>query len=211
MSNKKVYLAKSPLASGFDIEYVKSNLLRIPDISVVEYSSGICPSKCRAVVYVHDEDFDFDNLDEDEPLSIGKSPSTAISEFLDGKHGDTCKVYIYTRQEKSEHNDGDAESTTPRCIYSDEFEECDEHPTHGLLIANSWNDGNLLEYISCDIDNDNEFAWKKNPRHYTPAAEYAMPEIPSVEERELKKTAKHIVPEKEYIREGRRLLLRKRR
>lgn len=203
MNNKRVYLAKSNLASGFDVEYVKSNLLRIPGIEVIEYSSGIDASECACIVYVPEEGIDFSNGE----LSIGRSATRAISEFVEHHPtADVSNVYIYTGNEETDRCDGDRESTTPMALYCNDF--CaNEGDDEGILYFDDYADCRLLEYVSDDIYADDNFAWKKIPRHYKPAPEYAMPDVAPVQERESAKSAKYIAPHEAYIQKGRRPLL----
>jgi hypothetical protein len=83
----KVYLAKSNLASGLDFEYVKSNLLRIPDIEIIEYGDGIEPFECACFVYIPNSAVPFDNV-----IPVNKNSFLAMDSFIKGFEGE--KVFL---------------------------------------------------------------------------------------------------------------------
>lgn len=195
------------MASGFDVEYVKSNLLRIPGIEVIEYASGITADECDCIVFVPEEGIDFSECGDE--ITIGRAATTAINDFIqDHPTGCASNVYIYTGNDNTGKSDGDCEPTTPIGFHCDNFELLDDSTfdAAGILYFSEYNDCTLLEFVSDEIGEDS-FAWKKIPRHYKPAPEYAMPEVASVEERQSAKSAKYIAPEAAYVACSRRPLL----
>jgi len=184
MSNKKVYLAKSSLASGTDVEYVKSHLGRIPGIFIIECGMGTAPRECESLVIVPDATFDPEN---DGLISANKGLYKIVDNFLE--ENGSSEVYIYTIREASDH--GDIEETTPMCVTLDDLEVEDEDSFnhYGTLYLGDLEDQcSLLEIVSTDIRAAyNDF--KLIPRHHQPAPEYAIPPIPSVEERKLKQVS----------------------
>lgn len=171
MSNKRVYLAKDPLASGSDVDYVRSNLLRIPDIELVEFGSHICPSTCQAFVIVPGTNAD---ASRDEFIMLGRNiVSTAVLSFLEEMRKD--RVYVYTGRDHSDEA-RDVEYDTPKCVYATSIYETDEDDESEYLQIDLDNcDDNLLYTVSCDIDCDDCDQWTEVPLRYSPAAAYAVP------------------------------------
>jgi len=207
MSNKKVYLAKSTLASGLDVEYVKSNLLRIPDIEVVEYASGVKPSECSCMVIVPPKDF---NWDEESQFNVGRGINMAYEDFVNDhpNHSDDA-IFVYTGTKKSK----DVESTTPLCINTDYVEEEDKDDF--IVVLEEWNDPkSLLTKVSEYMENSDYKAWKQIPRHYQPEPIYSMPSVEKIKECMTKKTTSNISrplkPEECFNSKG-ILLLRRRK
>lgn len=208
MSNKRVYLAKSNLASGFDVEYVKSNLLRIPGIEIVDFSSGISASDCTCLVIVPES---FENSD----INIGKGIYMALEDFCEGGDNDLDNVHVFIG--KTDSKEKDVESTTPRSVTPYDYyeEDEDDYVNFGTICTDENNEKDLLSIVSKQLAVADNKAWRKVPTHHQPAKEYALPKIPSVAEREVKKSvsnARHGNSTANYASEsGKRLLIRRRR
>lgn len=208
MSNKKVYLAKSVLASGLDVEYVKSNLLRIPDIEVVEYASGIKPSECACMVIIPPSTFDKEN--GDVCFTVGRGIASAYRDFVDNHPfftGDGVFIYVGKKISK------DVESTCPLYVKTDWLEETESENEFILNIDYYFDPSNLLIDVSEHIGADDYKAWKKIPRHYQPEPIYSMPSVEKIKECMTKKTTSNISrplrPEECFNSKG--ILLLKRR
>jgi hypothetical protein len=188
MSNKKVYLAKNILASGFDVEYVKSSLLRIPGIDIIEPGMGILPRECASFVIIPDADF---VLIDDEALWLSKNVSKDLKDFL--KHADTrgavegC-VYIFSHKEQDE-DPNDVEAFYVRMlnlVYADiEVIDKENYNNYSQIVVED-NEDELLTQVCFDIEVNSKI-WMKIPLHHQPKPEYAMPPVPTLEERRLKK------------------------
>lgn len=213
--NNKVYLAKSNLATGLDVEYVKSNLLRIPDIQVIEYTTGIKPSDCSCMVIVNGDSDNF-VYNEEDPIFINKTICNALNDFLET--GELIYVYIYSGKGEAT-NSNDVESTIPTAYYLENYDEMqnsfDEYGVIGVDYCQC--DFNLLEYVDDDINEFGLGEWMKVPRHKQPEAKYAIPPIPSPEMRKsptlVKQQASNTGWDKSILSAGkkRRLLLRSRK
>lgn len=187
MQNQKVYLAKSNLASGLDFEYVKSSLLRIPNIEIIEYGEGYEPSDCTCVVYVHD---DTTLVQEEHILNINKNIFTSVEEFITSNDDDAINgIFIYLG--KSYSSPRDVEPTTPFMVpaagYLANEGKC-EWDDFGILTIEAPEGICLLESVSYAMGNRNITAWEQNTRHDQPEDKYAMPPIPSLAERKSKGT-----------------------
>lgn len=189
MSNKKVYLAKNILASGFDVEYVKSSLLRIPGIDIVEAGMGIKPSECASFVIVPDDEFE--HIDY-ESISISKNVAKDLKEFLkcSSQAYPVESVYIYSGRENAKDWD-DVENIFAAIFVLDNDEvttvDKDNYDSYAQICALDTDDLCLLDGVSIDIC-VNDSLWKKNPRHPQPKPEYAIPPVPSLEDRRMKKS-----------------------
>jgi hypothetical protein len=191
MHNKKVYLAKNTLASGFDVEYVKSHLLRIPGIIIIEPGTQISPSECEAFVIVPDAHFD----ENSDSVSLSKNVAQALEEFIgdyDGSNDISECVYIFSHSKPTDESQ-DVEQTFPICSYPEyEFEvdllDKDNYDAFGSVNLVQDDTVELLHCVSELIDADHG-AWIRVPRHFSPPPEFAMPPVPSLEERLLKKGA----------------------
>lgn len=185
MYNKKVYLAKSNLASGLDFEYVKSNLLRIPDIEIIEYGDGFEPSECACLVYIPEP---LEKLTE--VIEINKSVSIAINSYL--STNDSNGVFIYIGSSTSGFI-SDVETTSPYVCPFDCLTVANEESwdKHSLLGLNDSIDENLCHIVSLVIEAGNR--WTQNPRHYKQKKGYCMPPIPTVEERRSRGTKGHYI------------------
>jgi hypothetical protein len=211
MNNKRVYLAKSNLASGFDVEYVKSNLLRIPDIEVIDYGTGIRPSECSCLVIVSNSVF---NPDVTDTITIGKEVSKAVEDFYLSSEIESIVVYCGT--EEAERNDIEPNKATGAIAIDIEVIDEEDFKNYATLTVDSYSKDSLLDLVSQTINSFPISAWKSNSRHYQPQAEYAMPPIPTLEERRSAKSKKSHVSSKEERVETRQratgvLLLRSRR
>jgi hypothetical protein len=188
MSNKKVYLAKNVLASGFDVEYVKSHLLRIPGIVIIESGMSVDPSECAAFIIVPDAGFK-DNPSGQMPMS--KNVAQALEEFVMNYDGDNCveeSIYIFSRPKTSDEP-GDCEISYPMAFYvSDEFEidilDKDNYDAFASLELVEGDDMELLHALDEILDVGR--SWVKVPRHFSPPPVFAVPAVPSLEERKLK-------------------------
>lgn len=192
MSNKKVFLAKNILASGFDVEYVKSSLLRIPGIDIVEAGMGISPSECEAFVIVADDDF---VLIDDESLSLSKNVAKDLKEFLKNSKISLAfeSVYVYSHQDDVEDWD-DAETTYARVLSlndNDVIITNKDDYNHYAQIGVYDEEMSLLSPISFDIGVDSTI-WPTISRHHQPKPEFALPPIPTMEERRLKKAPDNV-------------------
>ncbi len=189
MSNKKVYLAKNVLASGLDVEYVKSHLLRIPGITIIESGMGVDPSECEAFVIVPDAGFK-NNPSSQMPMS--KNVAQALEEFVMNYDGHQCVeecILIYSHPKLTDEP-GDVEISFPKAFYvSDEFEidvlDKDNYDAFASLEIVEGDTMELLHIISEFLDVDNT-AWVTVPRHFSPPPVFAVPAVPSLEERKLK-------------------------
>jgi hypothetical protein len=211
MNNKRVYLAKSNLASGFDVEYVKSNLLRIPDIEVIDYGTGIKPSECSCLVIVSNSVF---NPDITDTITVGKEISKAMEDFFLSSEIESIVVYCGT--EEAEHNDVEPNKASGAIAIDTEVVNEEDFKNYATLTVDNYSKDSLLDLVSQAINSFPISAWKSNSRHYQPKAEYAMPPIPSLEERRSAKSKKSHVSSKEERVETRQratgvLLLRSRR
>lgn len=215
MSNKRVYLAKSNLASGLDVEYVKSNLLRIPGIEVVEYSSGIKPSECECMVVIPDAGI---NPSEDEKIVIGKGVATAMESFLSGDSFMLDLVYFYCG--KTETTKGDKESDKPFYYPAMDFDivNTDNWSAYAEVEIDVYSEDCLLDAVAESIDSFPTSGWMKVKRHHEPEDAYKMPPIPDVESRRASKArtsyateADFSIGEKSYSQSSGILLFRSRR
>lgn len=165
--NKKVYLAKTPLASGLDVDFVKSSLLRIPNIEIIENGSTIKAKDCVSLVIVKGDDFQFD-FDNTEESTVPDSISKAILSFL--KENDCQNIYVYDRKEEEDDRD-DVERDFLLAYYVDSYNDDDELS----LEISSYNDLSLLSTVSIDID-EGEYAYQAIPLRYS-SEKYPVPEV----------------------------------
>jgi len=211
MKQSKVYLAKELLASGLDVEYVKSNLSRIPNLEIVEFGSPIKPQDCDVIIYIPNPGLDIFN---DYEVVLSKAPGKAISKFVEKGSWDaidSCIVYTST---KASSRTGDVERDTPMGIVPNNFYTFDD-PDSPDEFAQFDLDGedaqecDILNYVSRQLgisDSD----WMKAPRHHKPAEIYSMPPIPPEEDR-----ASRLIPNVEKVSASsskssrRRLLIRR--
>ncbi len=184
--NRRVYLAKSNLASGLDFEYVKSNLLRIPGIEIIEYGDGINPSECACMVYIPEP-----QVTGKENILISKNVSNTIQEYLDAEN-DGDLIFIFQVAGEAE-SFADVEPTTPivcgfRSISLENAQSWDAFASMDLIIEENYE---LCSAISSIIGAKDY--WLKYPRHYVPKKEYCLPPIPTVEQRRSKGTKGHYI------------------
>lgn len=165
--NKKVYLAKTPLASGLDVDFVKSSLLRIPNIEIIENGSTIKAKDCVSLVIVKGDDFQFD-FDNTEESTVPDSISKTVLSFL--KENDCQNIYVYDRKEEETDRD-DVEEESALAYYVDDARDDEEL----VLTISSYNDINLLQTISIDID-ELEYAYQAIPLRYS-SEKYPVPEV----------------------------------
>jgi hypothetical protein len=165
MKNNRVYLAKTTLARGLDVQYVKSNLLRIPGIEIVGFGSGFKPNECGCVVVVG-------SYDSDGTMPLSPNVLAVLHQF-----SEVDNVFVF-----SGLGDSDCvEQIKPLCSRIDFWEES------GLKI-----DGDslcLLNNVSA-LANIRKDLWKPISKFHVPKKKYALPPLPSVDERRSNKVAK---------------------
>jgi hypothetical protein len=178
--------AKSNLASGFDVEYVKSNLLRIPNIEVVDYGTGIRPSECSCLVIVSNSTFDPKTT---KSIKVGKEISKAIQDFSAG-NSKLSNVFVYCGTERSTRED--IEPIQAIGVASDEtiINEAADWKEYADLMIDHYVKDPLLVLVSKSIGTYPSTSWRKYPRHYKPAPGYEMPPIPSYDDRRAVKLKK---------------------
>lgn len=182
MSNKKVYVAKSHLATGLDVQYVKSSLARIKGIDVVEAGLGIKASECELVVLIPGP--------VDSEITISKAIYVELDDFEDNSAVDDPdgNVLIYSGTGKA--SDNDTETSTPMCIPNYGFYKHDEDDAtfenYGIIETDVDEEYGLLTAI-CDYFGFG-YDYKIVPRNYEPDPKYAISPIPSVDQRRMKKT-----------------------
>ncbi len=184
MSNKKVYLAKNVLASGFDVEYVKSSLLRIPGIDIVESGMGIEPRECSSFIIVPS-----DGAVEDVEVNVTLSKNVA-KDLKNYYKSDNLEdtVYIFAGVGPFEDPD-DVENDIvlhykplDLDITIEDKEDFNNYASLDLVEGEDF-----LYNVSIDIGSSDFESWKSHPRHPQPKPEYALPPVPTLEERRLKK------------------------
>lgn len=171
MSNKRVYLAKTPLASGSDVEYVKSNLLRIPEIELIEYGSRVSPEECSSFVLVPGDDFDIDN----GCFVLGdNNVAHAIESFL--SENDLSCIYLYSGQQDTNRH-SDVENTTPMYVSIVDYDIIDEDCDNYLQLDFYEDEEEVLSAVSSDIECYNSKQWRAVARRYVPESIYAAPKV----------------------------------
>jgi hypothetical protein len=184
MSNKKVYLAKHILAGGFDVEYVKSSLLRIPGIDIVEFGMGIEPKECVSFVIVPA----VGTIDDDEAsVFLSRNVSKELKNYY--KSGNSSdSVYIFAGTELSiDSEDAEKETLLVLSPLDEDITIDDKDNFNQYAYLDLAEQEGFLDNVSLDIG-VTSYLWKTNPRHPQPKPEYAMPPVPSIEERRLKKS-----------------------
>lgn len=192
MSNKKVYLAKNTLASGFDVEYVRSHLSRIPGIIIVEAGGSIGPSDCAAFVIVPDPILSLDEIGD--KVTLSKNVYTDLVEFLeDSEIADPEQNVFIASEHRNTDEPGDVEESFPMALYLDYDHELSlkkkEHYDKFASINIVEDDQTELLYGISEIIDAPHCAWVNVKRHHIPAPAYAMPPVPSIEERQSKVSA----------------------
>jgi hypothetical protein len=185
MFNKKVYLAKSNLASGLDFEYVKSNLLRIPDIEIIEYGDGIEPFECACFVYIPNSAVPFDNV-----IPVNKNSFLAMDSFIKGfEGGKGLPLFTYIGRDDA-WDDEDVEDSLPMGNPFEELFEADKDSWegYGQLVINTEENESLLHVINSLLTGSARNTWRHNTRHYMPEPKFRIPPIPTFEERRSKGT-----------------------
>lgn len=196
MENKKVYLAKSNGASGSDVEYVRTSLLRIPGIEIVEYSSGINASECVGIVIVPESDFDLESSEGD--LKVTKNVGSAVNDFL-FEGNDLDQIFVFT--ERSESTDRDVEELTPLTSETLDFDlDYGLETQFSGLVFDHESEGNLLEAVSELIGNKDITGYRRFTRHHQPAPEYSLPPLKSFEERKYARVKKREISESDNAR-----------
>lgn len=213
MSNKKVYLAKNTLASGFDVEYVRSHLSRIPGIVIVESGSSIGPGDCAAFVIVPDEHLNLDELDG--KVTLSKNVHDDLEEFIGHFIGDPEEFIFIVSEHRDTDESGDVEESFPMALYLDSSFELDTKKKghYDKFASLTTVDDDQLELLLTvtEIIDAPYRGWVEVKRHYSPKPEYAMPSIPSLEERQLKTISASNSFEVKTLSFDKRLLLLKRK
>lgn len=191
MQNKKVYLAKSNLASGLDYEYVKSSLLRIPDIEIIEYGDGIEPSECTCFIYVPHSSFSLSEND-DSYLHINKNVFNDVLSYTDKKDFDNPMDTVFIYLGKSSNVDSyDVENTSPYILRVIDYDLVDlkSWDKFGIIEYDEEETDSLLKFVNHCVGNSHD-SWLNNTRHYVPEKKYSMPPIPSLDKRRSKGTTR---------------------
>jgi hypothetical protein len=196
MENKKVYLAKHPLASGLDVEYVKSNLLRIPRIQLVEFGDGIKVKDCAALVIVVNNPSKLN-----DEIYINEDLFKLIDKFY--KENDEEAVFFFTSKEECSPG-YDVETTYPLALDLSYYEENDTDSFEEYGIVYFREEIELLPEVS-NLIHESASAYQKVPRHYTPPPQFAMPPIESYTKQSK---IEAVVVDKLSRVQGRRPLLR---
>jgi hypothetical protein len=180
MRNHKVYLAKSHLASGLDFEYVKSNLLRIPYIEIIEYGQGFEPCDCSCLIYIHDN---VTEVQEDEIITINKSVSDSMLDFISQSENGEAIAGIFIYLGKSHVSSRDCEPTTPYMVPANAMVTNQDGiwEKHGSVIITAPEGLSLLDHVSHAIGEDKPRGWEQYSRYETVDPSYAMPPIPDLE------------------------------
>lgn len=197
MQNKKVYLAKNILASGFDVEYVKSHLQRIPGIVIIEAGMGVKPEECNGFVIVPNAQ---EKFNKEISVILSKNVFKDLQSFLENFEEDCPEDYIYIFQEpKASSYIGDIEKTVPFAWYCNEssfleVSDKNDHDNYGTIeIENSEDDDDIIRdsvdllYCIGETLEVSKEEWITVPRHRIPFPQFAVPPVPSIEERLLKK------------------------
>jgi hypothetical protein len=169
----KVFLAKSHLARGLDVEFIKSSLMKIANLAIIESGSRVKPSECEIFIYVPAEN---DFIDE-QTLSVNKIISLKIENFVSS---DVHKKHFFILRGINTEK---------------EWVLCDRVRIDSLLSAINENYIPLEEYDDVGVDIIGELcnifphlnfsAIRKVSLRYTPSDNYALPPIPSIEKRML--------------------------
>lgn len=174
------------LATGLDVEYVKSHLSRIVGVDIVVSGMGIQPSECALMIVVPH----IDSLSSE--TQINKSLFREIEEFIEESEEDYPRDYILVYSGIARSGPNDVETGTPMFIEFGDIDENDfdeqtyeDFATMNVLIGS---DESLLEAVTETLDMDND--WKGIPAHHMPDPKYQIPPIPSKDDRRLGKMVK---------------------
>lgn len=198
MCNSRVYLAKSALASGLDVEFVKSNLLRLEGVTVVEYGDNIHPKNCDVIIIVGNTGTF--NIEEGS-INASEGTHKAFNSFIEKKDIDCA--FIATGWMKSDKRDVEPNKMILRRVEahfldcSADFKDNTYFTVKSLLCG--------LDTVANIVGSAND--WKVVPRHYEPAPEYRMPRIPSPIERAQRRGTSSHAP-KHVVKQEFRLLTR---
>jgi hypothetical protein len=198
MRNQKVYLAKSNLASGLDFEYVKSNLLRIPYVEIIEYGQGYEPSECACMIYVHSN---VTEIQEDETILVNKSVSDAMIEFMSQSDDGSAIAGIFLYLGKSHVSERDMEPTTPYMVPANGIIVINEAPwdAHANVLITAPEGLSLLDHVSHALGEARYKDWEAYRRYADIADSYALPPIPSIELRQSRGTRRVVRDVEEVI------------
>jgi uncharacterized protein YuzB (UPF0349 family) len=193
MKNQKVYLAKSNLASGLDFEYVKSSLLRVPGIEIIEYGQGVEPNDCTCLVYIHDN---VNAIQDDASVSINKNVYQSIENFVSQTEDGSAIAGIFIYLGKSHASPRDVEDTTPFMVPAGSLgdnvmDDVISWDNQGRLFIDAEEGMSLLESVSIAMELSSIDQWEKITRHNHPAPMYAMPPIPDISSRLSKGSRRH--------------------
>lgn len=168
----KVFLAKSHLARGLDVEFIKSSLMKIANLAIIESGSRVKPSDCEIFIYVPGED-DF----SEDKVNVNKIIALKIENFInDNSHNKHFFVLkdIDTRKE---------------WVLCDrvEMESISSTLDENYLLLEEYDDVgvDVIGEICNIFPHLNFTAIRSVPLRHTPSDRYALPPIPSTEKRML--------------------------
>lgn len=162
---------------------------------------GIKPQECVAFVIVPDKNAKHESGAQ---ISLSKNVSQDLESFIDGFTGDEeyAEECVYVFSHGSDHNNSsDVENTVPKAFFCTEYSETgildrDDYDKHGYLMVelvdeededSEREDCPLLYCINGHIEGVKD-SWLKIPRHHQPAPQFAVPPVPTVEQRILKQS-----------------------
>lgn len=161
---------------------------------------GIHPKECAAFVIVPDKNCKFEMS---QNVSLSKNVWQDLESFLNDYQGEdedpVNYIYIFSEQSHKQDSASDVEITMPRAYYSTEdsyidVSDSDNYDYYGYITVELLNeeseerdDTSLLWNISEHIEVSQK-AYCQVPRHHAPKPEYAVPPVPSLEERKLKQS-----------------------
>lgn len=174
----KVFLAKSHLARGLDVEFVKSSLMKIANLAIIESGSRVKPSNCEIFMYIPGEN---DFLDE-ETVSVNKMVSLKLEDFIKTANG-VNKKHVFVLK---------AINTDKEWVLCDQVEISSilDNLESNCIVLNAqyYDDGIDIIGEICNIFPHLNFnAIRKVPLRHTPSERYSLPPIPSIDKRMLGK------------------------
>lgn len=168
----KVFLAKSHLAGGLDVEFVKSSLMKVANLAIVESGSRIKPSECEVFIYIPGEEDFKDEIN----VTVNKIVGLKLQNFVSK---DTHKKHLYIVLGIDVHKERVLCDRVKIDDLSDKFdsialEECFDDMGVDIIAEIC----NIFPYL-------NFTSIRKAPLRHTPSDNYALPPIPSVDKRML--------------------------
>lgn len=163
---------------------------------------GVKPQECVAFVIVPDKNT---KHEAGAQISLSKNVSQDLESFIEGFSGDEeyAEECVYVFSHGSDHNNSnDVENTVPQAFFCNEYSETgildrDNYDNYGYLMVELVDEEDedsdrqecpLLYCINGHIEGTNG-SWLKIPRHHQPAPQFAVPPVPTVEQRILKQSA----------------------